>query len=77
MNLILHLPPETEALLKAQAEATGKAPEEFALTRLASTPRRGDRSAERAVPDDRAKNVRRKNELQTFVGGRKATTMAS
>ncbi len=31
MNLVLHLPPETEAKLKAQAAATGQAPEELAL----------------------------------------------
>ena len=29
MNLILHLPPETEAKLKEQAAAIGKAPEEL------------------------------------------------
>ena len=34
MNLILHLPPETEAKLNAQAAAVGKAPEEFALITL-------------------------------------------
>jgi hypothetical protein len=34
MNLILHLPPETEALLKEQAVASGKAPEEVALRAL-------------------------------------------
>jgi hypothetical protein len=34
MNLILHLPPETEAKLKEQAAATGKAPEEFVLRAL-------------------------------------------
>ena len=34
MNLILHLPPETEAKLKEQAAATGRAPEELALQAL-------------------------------------------
>ena len=34
MNLVLHLPPETEALLKAAAEAAGKTPEEWALIAL-------------------------------------------
>ena len=34
MNLILHLPPETEAKLNAQAAAVGKAPEELALIAL-------------------------------------------
>lgn len=34
MNLILHLPPETEAKLNAQAAASGKAPEEFALNAI-------------------------------------------
>jgi hypothetical protein len=34
MNLILHLPPETEAKLKEQAAATGQAPEELALRAL-------------------------------------------
>jgi len=34
MNLILNLPPETEAKLFAQASAVGKAPEEFALAAL-------------------------------------------
>jgi hypothetical protein len=34
MNLILHLPPETQAKLNAQAAAVGKAPEEFVLIAL-------------------------------------------
>ena len=76
MNLILHLPPETEALLKAQAEATGKAPEEFALSALQAHLGEATGRPKRRSRRSR-KKVRRKNELQTFVGGRKATTMAS
>jgi hypothetical protein len=34
MNLVLHLPPETEAKLIEQATATGTAPEELALRAL-------------------------------------------
>ena len=34
MNLILNLPPETEAKLCEQAREMGKAPEDFALTVL-------------------------------------------
>jgi hypothetical protein len=34
MNLVLHLPPETEAKLKEQAAAVRKSPEEFALRAL-------------------------------------------
>jgi hypothetical protein len=36
MNLILHLPPETEAKLKEQTALTGQAPEELALRALAA-----------------------------------------
>ena len=43
MNLILHLPPETEAKLNEQARVLGKAPEAVALEAL------NDRLAE-AVP---------------------------
>ena len=34
MNLTLHLPPDIEAKLRAQAEATGKAPEDIAVAAL-------------------------------------------
>jgi hypothetical protein len=70
MNLILHLPPETEALLKSQAEATGKAPEEFALSALQAQLReatgrpkqRSRRTRQKLTPEEWIADIRKWSE---------------
>ena len=54
MNLILNLPPETEAKLKEQAAAVGRAPEEFVLITLEERLAAGSAQAgaeRRGLPD--------------------------
>lgn len=55
MNFVLHLPPDTEALLKAQAEAIGKTPEELALSAL-----HAQLSEEARKPKRRSRRSRKK-----------------
>ena len=73
MNFVLHLPPETEALLKAPAEATGKTPEEWALSALQSQlseaarqpKRRSRRSRKKLTPEERMADLREWSESHT------------
>jgi hypothetical protein len=70
VDLVLHLPPETEALLKAQAAASGKTPEEWALSALQTylsevagrAERRSRRSRMRLTPQEWIADIRKWSE---------------
>jgi hypothetical protein len=58
MNLILRIPPDTEAQLKEQAELVGKSPEDLALEALQEKLASSADSAEMLPPDTRLAEFR-------------------